>query len=327
MLQRLRRTNSLLAILSLCACCSATTPDWVRAAAGQTVTGADKDTPAAVLLDEQTTTVSETGETFTLYRRVIKILRTQGREYAEMPIFYDNETKLKSFHAWSITAKGQEYELKEKDFMESQEANESLYSDDRVKIANIPGIDPGTVVAIEYEQRRRPYLFADEWAFQERIPVVTARYRLALPSSWEYNDSWVRHERVKGVEQGTNVWFWELKDIPAVEKEPSMPYWGAVAGRMMLSFYGNVRGPITTKAVPNWKDIASWYVGLARDRVAPSPEITAMARQLTANAPDFLSKVSALTKFMQSQVRYVAIEIGIGGYQPHFAADTFRNRY
>jgi transglutaminase-like putative cysteine protease len=188
-------------------------------------------------------------------------------------------------------------------------------------------LDSGTVVAIEYEQRRRPYLLADEWSFQERIAVVTARYRLVLPASWEYSDFWVRHERVKGIEQAINVWFWELKDIPAIEREPAMPYWGAVAGRMMLSFHGNIRGNSTPRAVPNWNDLASWYVGLAQDRAAPSTQITAMARQLTANSPDFLSKVSALTRFLQSQVRYVAIEIRIGGYQPHAAADTFKNRY
>src|SRR5437763_15012710 len=119
MLRLLRRTNCLLAILALSACCGAVTPDWVRNASGQTVNGADKDTSAAVLLDEQTTTVADAGETFTLYRRVVKILRPQGREHAEMPIFYDNETRLKSVHAWSVTASGQEYELKEKDFFES----------------------------------------------------------------------------------------------------------------------------------------------------------------------------------------------------------------
>jgi hypothetical protein len=327
MLQPLHRISWLLAAGAFSVSACATTPDWVRAAAAQTVTGTDKDTPAVVLLDEQSTTVSETGETSTLYRRVVKILRTQGRDYAEMPVFYDKETKLKSIHAWSITAKGQEYELKDKDFLETQRTVEMLYDDERVKIARIPGLDPGTVVAIEFEQRRRPYLLADEWSFQEKIPVLTARYRLALPSSWEYSDFWVRHERVKSTEQGTNVWFWELKDIPAVEKEPSMPYWGAIAGRMMLSFFGNIRGSRAANAVPNWKDLASWYVGLAQSRVVPSPEITAMAERLTANSPDFLSKVSAITKFMQSEVRYVAIEIGIGGYQPHAAADTFRNRY
>ena len=30
---------------------------------------------------------------------------------------------------------------------------------------------------------------------------------------------------------------------------------------------------------------------------------------------------------MQQQIRYVGIEIGIGGWQPHAAQDIFRSRY
>src|SRR4029077_8829605 len=48
---------------------------------------------------------------------------------------------------------------------------------------------------------------------------------------------------------------------------------------------------------------------------------------LTANQPDRLAKMKALAEFVQRQVRYVAIEIGIGGYQPHNASDVFAHRY
>ena len=34
-----------------------------------------------------------------------------------------------------------------------------------------------------------------------------------------------------------------------------------------------------------------------------------------------------MAEFVQKTIRYVAVEIGIGGYQPHFAQETFRNQY
>jgi hypothetical protein len=314
-----------LLLLALSASASVNVPEWVLSADKQTSPAVEKDSAAVVLLDEQTTTVAENGETSTVYRRVVKILRAQGRDYAEMPIFYDKETKLKAIHAWTVTAKGTQYELKEKDFYEHGLVGDSLYEDDRVKVARLPGLDPGTVVAVEYEQRRRPYLFADRWNFQERIPVALARYTLRLPDKWEYSDAWVQHDRIKPVQQGSNQWTWEVRDVAGIEKEPGMPFWQSVAGRMMLSFYGDAR--TRGKAAAKWDEVALWYAGLTQDRTTASPEIAAMAKQLTANAPDFASKVSALTGFMQRQIRYVAIEIGIGGFQPHPAADTFRNRY
>ncbi|MEN6311909.1 MAG: transglutaminase-like domain-containing protein, partial [Acidobacteriota bacterium] len=51
------------------------------------------------------------------------------------------------------------------------------------------------------------------------------------------------------------------------------------------------------------------------------------ARQLTEGAADPLSRLRALAEFVQKEVRYVAIEIGIGGYKPHPAVSILSNRY
>ena len=49
--------------------------------------------------------------------------------------------------------------------------------------------------------------------------------------------------------------------------------------------------------------------------------------ELTAGAPTQLDKIKALATFVQRDIRYVAIEIGIGGYQPHTAQEIFADRY
>ncbi|HEV2277574.1 MAG TPA: transglutaminase domain-containing protein, partial [Acidobacteriaceae bacterium] len=42
---------------------------------------------------------------------------------------------------------------------------------------------------------------------------------------------------------------------------------------------------------------------------------------------DFMARLTGVADFMQQQIRYVGIEIGIGGWQPHTAEDVFRYRY
>jgi hypothetical protein len=37
--------------------------------------------------------------------------------------------------------------------------------------------------------------------------------------------------------------------------------------------------------------------------------------------------LQAIAKFVQTEIRYAAIELGIGGHQPHLAADIFSHRY
>jgi len=48
---------------------------------------------------------------------------------------------------------------------------------------------------------------------------------------------------------------------------------------------------------------------------------------LTSGISDPVAKIGALADYMQHQMRYVAIEIGIGGWQPHPAADVFSHQY
>ena len=40
-----------------------------------------------------------------------------------------------------------------------------------------------------------------------------------------------------------------------------------------------------------------------------------------------MSKIDALYTYVSRQIRYVAIEIGVGGYQPHLPADVYKNKY
>src|SRR5205807_2167240 len=76
-----------------------------------------------------------------------------------------------------------------------------------------------------------------------------------------------------------------------------------------------------------WKSIGEWYSRLASDRTVASPEVAAKAQELTAGKADFFDKAEAIARFVQQNVRYFVIEVGVGGYRPHPAADIFRNRY
>lgn len=81
------------------------------------------------------------------------------------------------------------------------------------------------------------------------------------------------------------------------------------------------------KTFTSWRDMGMWYTDLTRGRREVSPEIRQKAVALTASGVTPLAKMRALGNFVQREIRYVAIELGIGGYQPHPAADVFAHRY
>jgi hypothetical protein len=80
-------------------------PDWVtQAAAVQVHVPPGSDPKAAILLEDQLLSVSPTGQIVERYREVVKILRPQGRDYAQPVAEFNKEDKLLSFHVWSMLA-------------------------------------------------------------------------------------------------------------------------------------------------------------------------------------------------------------------------------
>jgi hypothetical protein len=159
-------------------------PDWVKAAAQQEVPHYSETTKAVVLLDETTYTVGPDGRATEHVRRVIKILRPQGRNEAIPVVWYDKDQKVLSMHVWAIGADGHEFTVKDSEISDVGMPGEGgeLYSDLRAKVMmDPPGRDPGGVIAYEYEFRDRPYIAETTWFFQSDIPHVNwSMYRCLL---------------------------------------------------------------------------------------------------------------------------------------------------
>ncbi|MGD0920566.1 MAG: DUF3857 and transglutaminase domain-containing protein [Terriglobia bacterium] len=301
-------------------------PDWLRAAARAPLPSYPNDTKAVVLLNEHVTTVKDNGEIETSYRHAYKILRPEGREYGTIGVYFDPETRLTYLKAWSISARGDEYEVKEKDAVETGAFGAALYDDTRHKVVRIPAAEAGSVVGYEYVQKRRPKVLQDTWYVQDEIPVRRARYVLRLPKGWEFQSVWLNHAEQKPEPAGESQWTWELENLPAVEQEPSMPAWQALAGRVAVSYFPPAAST-GAKSHASWSDVGRWYGELTAGRRQATPEMRQKVAELTGASKATLEKIAALAAFVQSEIRYVAVEIGIGGYQPHAAQEIFANRY
>jgi hypothetical protein len=66
---------------------------------------------------------------------------------------------------------------------------------------------------------------------------------------------------------------------------------------------------------------------LMAGRVDASPEVKQQVATLTAGKSTQLEKMQVVAQFVQRDIRYVAIELGIGGWQPHPAPEVFSHRY
>jgi transglutaminase-like putative cysteine protease len=304
---------------------AASFPDWVQQAASTQVSNT-ASAKAIVLMSDDLLMVQSDGQVRLRHREVIKLLRPQGREYAELGEWSGGGRKLVSFHAWSIGPDGHQYTVKDDQIREvGAEGGGLLYVDDRFKVVTPPGADPGGVVAYESEVQLPSYMTENSWEFQRSIPVHHAIFEIDLPSGWKQRAWWHNHDSAQAQEVAPGHWRWELTDIPEVDTEdaPLAPAEVAIAGRMVVHYAAND----IAQGDQLWANIGRWYDGLATPQATATAEISAKAQELVSKESDFTARVEKIAEFLQREIRYVGIEIGIGGYQPHQAGAVFHNRY
>jgi len=302
-------------------------PSWMHAQMNASLPAHDDETDAVLLYSETILTVQPNGKIKSLERVAYKILRPNGEVRGTVRVSFDSETRINSIHGWCIPMHGKDYEVKDKDSVDTALGveNSELISDLRTKLLKIPAATPGNIVGYEIDREERPYVMEEEWSFQETVPVREARYALQLPPGWEYKVVWVNHPEMPPTSSSNGQTEWVVTDVKAIKPETAMPPWRGVAGMMFISLLPP--GSLQNKGFVNWTEMGNWYLDLARGRRDASPEIKQKVAALTASAPTPAAKMRALASFTQNDIRYVAIELGIGGQQPHPAAEVFTKRY
>jgi Domain of Unknown Function with PDB structure (DUF3857)/Transglutaminase-like superfamily len=302
-------------------------PQWMHAVVGATLPSYDEKTDAVLLYSETNVTVLSEDKIRKHVREVYKILRPAGRERGTLEVDFSPSKKIKNIHAWCIPAQGKDYEVKEKDAIDVAPSGENgiLVEDTRYRVLHIPAPDPGNIVGYEYEVEEQPFWLQDTWDFQGVDPVRESHYSLQLPPGWAFKAAWLSHPEVKPNETGGTLQ-WAVSEVQAIRLEPEMPPLGGVASRMIVSFFPS-GGTARKNEFTNWEGMGTWYGTLINGRMNASEPIKQKVNDLVAGKTATLAKMQAIASFLQLDIRYVAISLGIGGFQPHAAPDVFSHRY
>jgi len=325
----------LVAALLLCACKpghagmfghSQPIPQWGMDAYKTHTPDYAKDSAAVVLYDEYIETVDLQGRAVEREREAIRVLKPQGRSDVNCSVSYGEDEKINYFRAWTIASDEKQYEAQPTDFTEEGDTGVPvMLSTWKTRVAHPPAVDVDSTVICESEELMRPYMHENIWGIQGGLPIVFQALEVDLPPGNPHTQSWHNFKAVPPVEVAPNHWRWEVKDMPALilRDIPSRPEWGALAARMSVQW-----GDAAVDGADNqWRAIGQWVTTLEANRPDPSPEITTQTQTLIAGAPDFYSKLSRITDFIQKNIRYFIVERGIGGWRANTAADIYRNKY
>jgi hypothetical protein len=195
--------------------------------------------------------------------------------------------------------------------------NTPVYTDQRVRRMSLSGVAPGTLVDYSYTlEELKPFMprdFFEGWNVSTGLQVARSRLIVDLPAGVtpRIRETNLNFKRVEHVANGRRSYTWATGDIPKITAEPLAADSNGVFMTVQLS------SPVT------WQDISHWYGDLARSREVASPAVAAKVDSLVRGARTRDDSIRAVHKWVSQDIRYVAIALGIGGYQPRMP-DTVR---
>jgi hypothetical protein len=303
-------------------------PAWLQQAAALKAPAYEKDVKAVVLLDESIVSIGEDGRITTTSNYAVRILAREGREEAVAREFYMTDSgKVREMHAWLIRASGESKRYGKDQVLDVAGASNDVYDESRFKIIDASDdADAGAVFGYQTITESRSFFSQSLWYFQTNLPVLQSRYQLTVPQGWTASSVTFNHAKIDPTVNGS-AYTWELRDLPAIEDEPSGPSVSNLAPRVAINYAPPAAAQTSTSRTFNgWADVSRWYSELSDPQVTLDDALAGKARELTANSKTEFERIQAIGRYVQN-LQYISIQIGVGRFRPHSATEVFAKSY
>ena len=186
-------------------------------------------------------------------------------------------------------------------------------------------------IEFEYERVLKGgyYHAYPDWYIQHyNRSVQESSFTINLPDDFEfyYKALNVDIEPKIGESGGRKLYNWTVKDLPAIKYEPYGPVQSAILPRILFSphqfYFAGYRG-----SMASWKEYGQFMNALYEGRDELPKELLLEIKELTSTAQTNREKIDILYQYMQENMRYVSVQLGIGGWQPFDANYVSKNKY
>ncbi|WP_226642250.1 DUF3857 domain-containing transglutaminase family protein [Microbulbifer variabilis] len=257
------------------------------------------------------------------FQVVVEPLNQQGvSEIAELNFsFYPAFQKL-LVHDISVQRNGERLDRLQKDgfklFQSEQELSNKLYSEQWNALYILEDIRPGDIISYAYTIEGSNPIFArsDFGRLYLSWPQAVDRRFVKISSDKKLNYRFNHREYPvhKTQQQADYAYTLDLRDVAGVPMESEYPYWHDPLNYIQYSSYDN------------WGQVNNWALELYQvDRSLPEAlkkKLDNWRAQLGLEAA-----VSKAIEYVQEDIRYFGIELGINSHQPRTPRETLEKRY
>ncbi len=253
--------------------------------------------------------------------RTVTVLHAQQAEKG-IRIIYDPTTPLNDLELELYDATGRKIRtVKEKEWKDRPLLDGfSVYQDNRYKAFVLPTNSLPLTYHLKYEQEisGMPFAFLPDWYIQEFYQSVQKRQlELIAPEGFGlvFRPFNIELEATRSSSGRKQQWRWEVGNLCALKPEPYGPVPRKVLPYLHLA-PKQYRVEKHEGSNENWEAFGKFMYGLYVEQgdlpKAAKEEVLALVSGI--NEPE--DQIQLLYRFMQQRMRYVSIQLGIGGWQP-----------
>lgn len=262
-------------------------------------------------------------------RKLFTVLNEDGKgsllfnEYSTKFLLLD-EAEIKVYDS-----QGKVVQKHKKKEMMTTAVGEGLIEEGNVTFFQVKPSSYPVTVEFNYEQKLKSTFYFPDYRFiRKGEAVVQSSYTAKVPAGLKlrHKARYCSLEPVVTEGEKYTTYQWSVKDLPAVHDEEGsrsmrdrFPYVNIVANQ--FSHYG-FRGDMSS-----WKSFGAWINDLYTNLDVLPEGRQQFFQQLVKDAPNSEEKVRRIYDFLQTNFRYVSIQLGIGGLRPFSAQFTDEKKY
>jgi transglutaminase-like putative cysteine protease len=301
---------------------------WVRPVAadlGPSRLGRESTAGYELLLVDRQEAVRDAG--LERYRHVAYRLLDQGavEDHSQIELTFDPTYERLTLHAAAVSRNGRTIDqLKPgriRVVRREPGMDDHVFDGSRSLVLVLEDVRRGDVVDYSYTRSGANPVFAGHYSatasFEESVPLRDVRFRLLWPGARQL---YVRHhgatpEPTVTTVGGQREYLWRAANVPPKLLDAGLPDWYDAYGEVQLDDFAS------------WGQVAAWGEALF---ASPGPlpgSLTARLARIRAGHPAKDAQVLAALRYVQDDVRYVGIEIGVNSHRPNPVATVLRRGY
>lgn len=267
----------------------------------------------------------------TTTRRVVAVLNKLGDNNVNLYENYNENSRVRKIEARIYDAQGKEINrFKKKKFHDISRTDGSMYEDSRMLYLNYTPVTYPYIVVFESEIESGDSALISPWFPLEGYAQSTQNSVMKIKFSPD-NKPRYRADNLDGfdisISETPDELIFSASNLKAIRYEEHGPSFLKILPIVRVAFDTFQLKGVSGYA-EDWEQFGIWMENqLMANTRALSEATVARVRSLVANETTNEAKARKIYQFVQDKVRYISIQIGIGGWKPMLASEVDKLGY